>query len=574
MTQLLNPQLLAQRAQLEEITKDLHELTIHIGHEEMSQTISELRNRLHEPFMFVIVGEVKAGKSSFVNALLATGEEITKVAPQPMTDTIQQILYGEERSELMVNDYLKKIILPVDILRDIAIVDTPGTNTIVEHHQEITERFVPASDLIVFVFEAKNPYRQSAWEFFDFIQGDWRKKVIFVLQQKDLMSAEDLAVNMQGVKDYALKKGMTDPHVFAVSAKLEQDGELADSGFLDLRKYIQDNITGGQAPALKLANGIATAGNINERITEGLSLRQRQFEADKLFRADIQETLLDQEQKSYKQVDLLLDALIGAYDRISTQKSRELEAGLSFTGLLRRSVSSIFTKTPSAQEWLTQLAASLEQELNEALQLRLNSGMVDLAGSIQQMAKMIDLKIRSSETILKNDHEIFSDIAERRENVLRDLQDQFATFINKTENFTDETLFPDKSNLSPNLAAGSGIAAIGVILMTVSQLGMLDITGGILTAVGLLFAGFSTRSKRRKIVDGFEQEIKNGRERLATEVDETLKTYIQKLKQRIDDNFLRFDEHLEREGKQLGILTDRHQSIIARLEELAENLPQ
>lgn len=574
MTQLLNPQLLAQRAQLEEITKDLHELTIHIGHEEMSQTISELRNRLHEPFMFVIVGEVKAGKSSFVNALLATGEEITKVAPQPMTDTIQQILYGEERSELMVNDYLKKIILPVDILRDIAIVDTPGTNTIVEHHQEITERFVPASDLIVFVFEAKNPYRQSAWEFFDFIQGDWRKKVIFVLQQKDLMSAEDLAVNMQGVKDYALKKGMTDPHVFAVSAKLEQDGELADSGFLDLRKYIQDNITGGQAPALKLANGIATAVNINERITEGLSLRQRQFEADKLFRADIQETLLDQEQKSYKQVDLLLDALIGAYDRISTQKSRELEAGLSFTGLLRRSVSSIFTKTPSAQEWLTQLAASLEQELNEALQLRLNSGMVDLAGSIQQMAKMIDLKIRSSETILKNDHEIFSDIAERRENVLRDLQDQFATFINKTENFTDETLFPDKSNLSPNLAAGSGIAAIGVILMTVSQLGMLDITGGILTAVGLLFAGFSTRSKRRKIVDGFEQEIKNGRERLATEVDETLKTYIQKLKQRIDDNFLRFDEHLEREGKQLGILTDRHQSIIARLEELAENLPQ
>lgn len=574
MAQLLNPQLIAHRAQLEEITKDLHELTIHIGHEEMSQTISELRNRLHEPFMFVIVGEVKAGKSSFVNALLATGEEITKVAPQPMTDTIQQILYGEERSELMVNEYLKKIILPVDILRDIAIVDTPGTNTIVEHHQEITERFVPASDLIVFVFEAKNPYRQSAWAFFDYIQSDWRKKVIFVLQQKDLMPAEDLAVNIQGVKDYALKKGMAEPQVFAVSAKQEQEGEQDESGFLPLRKYIQENITGGQAPALKLANGIATAGNINERITEGLSLRQRQFEADQHFRADIRETLEDQEQKSNNQVDLLLDALLGAYDRITTQKSRELEGGLSFTGLLRRSITSIFTKTPSAQEWLKELADGLEKDLNDALQQRLNSGMVDLAGSIQQMAKMIDLKIRSSETILKNDHEIFSDIAERRENVLRDLQDQFATFINKTENFTDETLFPDKSNLSPNLAAGSGIAAIGVILMTVSQLGMLDITGGILTAVGLLFAGFSTRSKRRKIVEGFEQEILNGRERLSSEVDQTLKIYIQKLKQRIDDNFLRFDEHLDREGNQLGTLNERHQSIIARLEQLAQSLPQ
>ena len=574
MTHLLNPELLAQRAQLEEITKDLHELTIRIGHDEMSQTISELRNRLHEPFMFVIVGEVKAGKSSFVNALLATGEEITKVAPQPMTDTIQQILYGEERAEVMVNDYLKKIMLPVDILRDIAIVDTPGTNTIVEHHQEITERFVPASDLIVFVFEAKNPYRQSAWDFFDFIQGDWRKKVIFVLQQKDLMPEDDLQVNIQGVTDNAIKKGMTDPKVFAVSAKLEQEGQHEASGFEPLQQYIQDNITGGQAPALKLANGVATAGNINERITDGLQLRKRQYEADQVFRADIRETLGDQEQKSYKQVDLLLDALLGAYDRITTKKARELENGLSLPGLLRRSISSIFTKTPSAQDWLKGLATELETELNEALQQRLNSGMVDLAGSIQQMAKMIDLKIRSSETILKNDHEIFSDIAERRENVLRDLQDQFSTFINKTENFTDETLFPDKSNLSPNLAAGSGIAAIGVILMTVSQLGMLDITGGILTAVGLLFAGFSTRSKRRKIVDGFTLEIEKGRERLTEEVDETLKTYIQKLKQRIDDNFLRFDEHLEREGKQLGLLTSQHQSIIDRLDDLAASLAQ
>ncbi|MEO0725962.1 MAG: dynamin family protein [Bacteroidota bacterium] len=574
MTQLLNPQLLAQRAQLEEITKDLHELTIKIGHDEMSQTISDLRNRLHEPFMFVIVGEVKAGKSSFVNALLATGEEITKVAPQPMTDTIQQILYGEERAELMVNEYLKKIILPVDILRDIAIVDTPGTNTIVEHHQEITERFVPASDLIVFVFEAKNPYRQSAWEFFDFIQGEWRKKVIFVLQQKDLMPEEDLAVNIQGVTDNAIKKGMTDPKVFAVSAKLEQEGQTSASGFLPLRTYIQENITGGQAPALKLANGIATAENINERISEGLALRQRQYEADHVFREDIKETLEDQEDKSNKQVDLLLDALLGAYDRITTKKSRDLEAGLSLFGLLRRSVSSIFTKTPTAQQWLEQLAGDLEQELNAALQQRLNSGMVDLAGSIQQMAKMIDLKIRSSETILKNNHEIFSDIAERRENVLRDLQDQFASFIDKTENFTDEALFPDKRNLSPNLAAGSGIAAIGVILMTVSQLGMLDITGGILTAVGILFAGFSTRSKRRKIVEGFAQEIDNGRTRLMEEVNRTLKTYIQKLKQRIDDNFLRFDEHLEREGKQMEALSSGHQSIISRLSELAKSLTQ
>ena len=146
--------------------------------------------------MFVIVGEVKAGKSSFINALLNTGEEICKVAPAPMTDTIQQIVYGETASEVSVNPFLRKITQPADILKEIAIVDTPGTNTIIEHHQEITERFIPSADLIVFVFEAKNPYRQSAWDFFDFINEEWRRKIIFVLQQKDLMNEADMAINV------------------------------------------------------------------------------------------------------------------------------------------------------------------------------------------------------------------------------------------------------------------------------------------------------------------------------------------------------------------------------------------
>ncbi|WP_205127208.1 dynamin family protein [Okeania hirsuta] len=133
--------------------------------EELSQTLSELRTSIGEPFLFVIVGEVKAGKSSFINALLNVGKEVVKVAPDPCTDTIQQLIYGEQASEVEINPYLKKIIQPVDILRKISIVDTPGTNTISEHHQEITERFVPRSDLIVFVFEAKNPSGISSISF-------------------------------------------------------------------------------------------------------------------------------------------------------------------------------------------------------------------------------------------------------------------------------------------------------------------------------------------------------------------------------------------------------------------------
>ncbi|MEM8910031.1 MAG: dynamin family protein, partial [Bacteroidota bacterium] len=129
MNNLLSQDLQNYRTQMDQIVKELHELTIRIQHQELEKTVSDLRNRINEPFMFVIVGEVKAGKSSFINALLEAEKEICKVAPSPMTDTIQQIVYGEEEATVEVNPYLKKIFQPVEILKEIAIVDTPGTNT-------------------------------------------------------------------------------------------------------------------------------------------------------------------------------------------------------------------------------------------------------------------------------------------------------------------------------------------------------------------------------------------------------------------------------------------------------------
>ena len=572
MNRLFDQAVKVYRTKIDDIVKRLHNLTVQIGHDELAATVSELRNRINEPFMFVIVGEVKSGKSSFVNALLDTGKEICKVAPQPMTDTIQQIIYGDREEELVVNEMLKKIFQPIDILKEIAIVDTPGTNAIVRHHQEITEQFIPASDLIVFVFEAKNPYRQSAWEFFDYIHADWRKKIIFVLQQKDLMNAEDLAVNIKGVKDYAAKKGILDPRVFAVSAKMEQEGQKEEGGFMPIRAYISENITGGRAPLLKLQNNIQTSGNINERIYKGVLDRKKQNLADKEFRIDIRQTLEAQEIKSNKQVSVLVENLLAGYDSITRRTEDELKAGLSFGSLLKRSFSSIFTSGVSARDWLDRLAKDFENDLNTVLKDKLNEGVVDLADSIQQMAKIIDLKIQSSQTILKNNHDIFSAIAERRSNILKELQAAFKNFLSRSENFADQELFANSDNLMPNMAAGGGIAVIGIILATVTNGMVFDITGGIFTTIGLLFAGVSVGLKRRKVINGFQVEIAKGRLRIEEEVSGKLSAYVRHIKNRIDANFTSFDNMLDQEEKQISVLEQEHQSLQRELEELSGQL--
>lgn len=570
MVEILDDKLQTLRSHIDEIAKDLHDLTVDIGHQELRQTVSELRNRINEPFMFVIVGEVKAGKSSFVNALLSTGKEVCKVAPQPMTDTIQQVIWGETEQVISINPYLKKITHPVEILKEIAIVDTPGTNTIVEHHQEITERFIPSSDLIVFVFEAKNPYRQSAWEFFDFINTEWRRKVIFVLQQKDLMNESELPVNVNGVIQHAQKKGIEAPHVFAVSAKLEQEGKEQESGFLPLREYIRENITGGKAPVLKLTNNINTCRNLNERIGKGVADRRRQLEADQQFRQDVTETLVKQEAKSLRQVEMLVENLLTGYDRITLATEEELIEGLSFFSLLKRTIAGIFSKKASAQEWLEALAKDLDQQLHLELQNKLNDNVADLADSIQQMAKIIDLKIHKSETILRNNHEIFSDIAERRATVMGDLQETFTKFLNRPENFSADQLFPDKEPASGSIATGSGLAVVGIILAAVTKLAVFDITGGLLTALGVLFAGFTSAAKKRKIVEGYQQEIVKGRALLQDELSTKLRTYVTGIKTKIDANFEEFDAMLEREETQVAKLEVRQGGIEGRLQ-MVEN---
>ncbi len=567
-SRILDKELQGYRLKVDEVVKSLHEMTLEVKNLELAKTVSDLRDTIREPFLFVIVGEVKAGKSSFINALLATGKEVCKVAPDPCTDTIQQVMYGAEENRVEVNPYLHKISLPVEILREISVVDTPGTNTIIEHHQEITEKFIPGSDLIVFVFEAKNPYRQSAWDFFNYIHKDWQKKVIFVLQQSDLLEPDDLVVNIAGVTKFAEKKGILSPNVFAVSAKAELNGDTAASGFNELNAYIKEHITGGKAASLKLISTIGTAHNIASRIHGGLEKMELQLKADRAFRVDVLDTLRDQEERSNRQIEILTDSLLLEYDQITQKTTTELSTGLNFFSLTKKSFLSVFSKQASPQEWLTGLTRQLESDLTLNFNMKLNEGVENLADSIQQMARIINLKIQNNQTVLKGDSDIFGDIADKRRSVLRDLQEGFTRFMHETESFVGREVFPEASTVSPNIAAGSGIAVIGLVLAAVTQGMVLDVTGGIFTTLGLLFAGGTVIVKRGKIMKGFRQEIARGRKQMALEVDQKLKAYVNHIKQKIDLNFAEFDALLEEETQHITKLSVRHQEIVSHLDSI------
>lgn len=562
----------AEKGIIEEIIKEIHELTQDIQHKELSQTVSDLRNRIHDPFMFVICGEVKVGKSSFINALLESKTEICKVAPSPMTDTIQLIVYGPEYQMTALSPVLKRISYPEDILKEIAIVDTPGTNTIIAHHQEITENFVPTSDLVIFVFEAKNPYRQSAWDFFNFIKTDWQKKVIFVLQQKDLIDPADLQINIRGLEQYAKEKGISNPLIFPVSAKMDLEGKKDESGFLPLREFIAKNITGGKASLYKMINNIKTSETVVDKIESGILIRKDQFAYDMEFRNDITKTLSDQEKISNNNINMLVENLLASYDTVTNSKRKTLEDGLGFFNVLKRGIGGIFNKGQSLQTWLKEFTADFESSLNTSMKDKLQNGLKDISDSIQQMGQIVSLKIQNSKTILKNDHEVFSAIAEKRSSVMNELHDTFQEFLKNTENYYSKDLVTENNKLAPNVATGTGIAIVGAMLTALTHGAVFDITGGILTTVGLLFAGITLGFNKRKIINQFDAELLQGRAKLGDELRNRLNSYVGDIKLKINYNFKKLDDHLEKEKDQIQMLVTKQNMIQNNLNQLKQKM--
>src|SRR4051812_17101406 len=180
-------------------------------------TLQALLTDIREPLLFVVVGEVKAGKSSLLNALF--GQEFAKVDVLPATDRVYIFRHGAEEESVEVSPQLTERHLPIQFLQDFNVVDTPGTNTMVAEHQTITEGFVPRADVVLFVFSVTNPWSQSGWQLLDLVQKKWLKNVVFVLQQSDLRDQSEIEIIHRHLQETALQKLGFAPPIFPVSAR-------------------------------------------------------------------------------------------------------------------------------------------------------------------------------------------------------------------------------------------------------------------------------------------------------------------------------------------------------------------
>ena len=171
-----------------------------------------------------VIGEFSTGKSSFINALV--GHELLAVnVLQGTTVAITIIEYGASYSLSLVDkngnsttteykniNYLSsalqhyttdpsyadsishvRVTLPSDILKNgFRIIDTPGTNSLEQWHEEITRRAInDISDMSIILVDASRPMPETLVGFVESTLGNNVKDCLFVANKIDIIRSRE-----------------------------------------------------------------------------------------------------------------------------------------------------------------------------------------------------------------------------------------------------------------------------------------------------------------------------------------------------------------------------------------------
>jgi len=524
---------------LRDVLKSLLDLTNKLSDKESSGIISDRLARLQSAALFVVVGEVKSGKSSFVNALL--GEDVCEVAPDPCTAVIQELVYGEEENRTPMGNYAERVHLPKPVLREISIVDTPGTNSIIDKHETITANYIPQSDLVVFVFAATNPHTKTAWQLLDFIGKEWHRKTVFVLQQADLASQQQISTNQQAVKQYARQRNVQNPVVFTVSAKRERARE-SDSGFAEFRQFMLEAVESGEVWSMKVNGGRDTARGVVCSLLDALGKEEAKVAKAKAFYDGLVRKVEARRKKADSLQRLVVKSLTATYDRLCSALEQDVAGGLGVGSVLRRSIPLIRDK--DMRTWLKDLQSQFESRAKHEIERESLQVSNDLS---DEMQTMIDELVQSISDRQKDQGESsIPTISGPSEKDLARLKDKLNE-LRVSDIVKDEVI--QGSGLGPLTLAGGGIVALGAIIALATHAIVLDITGGILATLGLALVALTLLWKRPAIISELHQKLARSsaefRERLNQEITQILEKIFLEVDHRLKEPLTNLDKQAE-----------------------------
>lgn len=389
-----------------------------------------------KPFVLVVCGEFKRGKSSVINALLK--QEICQVADGIATASVSIIKYGEKQKVVryynatgdtdeekitvkneeipfssvgefsqgtltdLDNTLYLEIELPSDVLSDgLVIVDTPGIGSLDPRHLFLTRQVLPKADSILFVTDTTEPMMTTELDFIKDSILPTNKPYAILLNKADMISRDERTEYKREREDKSS----------------EYCGVKVDCIPVSASQWVEYNSTGDEKK-WKRSNGEAVLAAI-----DGLYLKYCEFQEDMLRQCLIQ-LLSDIRAEMEKSLAELLDADFETRKDVCLSELNKLRALRELISDeysdLRKNISSIIENSQDAvlsdftRDTALLSTEKLEQILNTPEAQSEHGGeyvVAQLNKELQLIGNGIDRKIDSAiETVLAELSEYVSGI--------------------------------------------------------------------------------------------------------------------------------------------------------------------
>lgn len=151
--------------------------------EEVMNNFDILLEKPYSQLKLAIMGEVKSGKSTLVNAIV--GREVSEVDVLEATSSIINIFYNEEET-YDIDQNCINIGINSDVLKDISIVDTPGLKSITSENENKAIKYIQNADIILYVFDSTHVGQEDIKDAVELISS-YGKPIVGVLNKGDLL---------------------------------------------------------------------------------------------------------------------------------------------------------------------------------------------------------------------------------------------------------------------------------------------------------------------------------------------------------------------------------------------------
>jgi small GTP-binding protein len=542
---------------------------------------AELVRRAHadleELFLLVIVGEFNSGKSAFINALL--GADIAEEGVTPTTSRITVLRHSDEPVERERRDGVLDKGHPNEFLREIAVVDTPGTNAIIRHHEELSRGFVPRSDLVLFVTSSERPLTESERGYLELIR-DWGKKVVLVVNKADLLQDEEAADEVRSFVEGGIRSALgLAPPIFLVSALLarkakaatstiERDALLNASGFADLERFVSELLDEEGRVRLKLESPLGVAEELTRRyraaVDERLSLLEEDFRTSEYVEAQLglySEDMRRDFEARLAEIENIIHSLNERGDAWLEENVRLM----NFRELLRQE--------KVQERFKREVVADTEDLIDERVD-ELIDWMVDR--NLKQWRAIVEYVERRRQA--RYDERLIGEVGDRfeynRGQLLQSVGKNATSVVQRYDRDRESEQLSSsiQGAVAQTAALEVGAVGIGAVVVALATTRFLDATGVIAAAIIAGYGLFVLPNRRRKARREFREKTDSLRKRLGEVISRQFDAELSRSVERMRDAIAPYTRFVRTEHARMTEASSTLSGIDGEIEALKDEI--